>query len=60
MLFCTYFPTVEDVILILSTGVASINFMGGVTDKDRDAVMFLNKISASGIPLEIVELERKM
>lgn len=57
-LFCTYFPTVEDLMLIVATGVSSINFIGGITDKD--AVFFLNKITGSGIPLEIVELEAKL
>ena len=56
-LFCTYFPTVDDLILILSTGISSINFVGKITDSDKDAVLFLNKITSAGIPLEIVELE---
>jgi len=46
--------------LILATGVSTINFIGGIVDKDKEAVMFLNKISACDIPLEIVELEIKM
>jgi hypothetical protein len=51
---------VGDVILILSTGVSYINFIGGVSEQDKEAVIFLNKISAADIPLEIVELEIKM
>jgi hypothetical protein len=48
---------VEDFILILSTGVSFINFTGKITEIDKDAVIFINKTTAEGIPLEIVELE---
>jgi hypothetical protein len=58
MLFCTYFPTVEDLILISATGITSINFLGPIIN--QESVMFINKLNASHIPLEIFELQKKL
>jgi deoxycytidylate deaminase len=56
-LFCTYFPTVDDIILIVSVGCIEINFMGSITKDNSEAVRLLNQLSEESIPLEIVNLQ---
>jgi len=50
-IFSTYFPTLDDVKLIVATGISSIYFFGEITD--MSAVQLLNSLPA---PLEITKL----
>jgi tRNA(Arg) A34 adenosine deaminase TadA len=56
-LFCTYFPSVDDIILIASIGGISINFMDSITETNSEAVRLLNQLTEESIPLEIVQLQ---
>jgi deoxycytidylate deaminase len=57
-IFCTYFPSVEDIKLIVSVGVYSIYFMGVITEADSGAVRMVNQLNSEHIPLEIVQLQK--
>ena len=57
-LFCTYFPSVNDIILIASIGGISINFFDSITEANSEAVRLLNELNAESIPLEIVQLQK--
>jgi deoxycytidylate deaminase len=54
--FCSYFPSVADIILIVASGVVSINFVGDVNDSE--SVLLLNKLAAAKISLEIVAFKK--
>lgn len=56
-LFCTFFPSVDDIKLMVSVGIASLYLIGETGD--AEAVYFINKLNAGGIPLEIILLNSK-
>lgn len=56
ILFSTYFPSIDDMILIVSVGITSIYFFGEI--KDSKSVLFTNSLKDGSIPLEIINLER--
>ena len=53
-IFLTYFPTVDDLKLIVATGISAIYFHGKI--EDTESVKFMNDITKASIPLEIVQL----
>jgi deoxycytidylate deaminase len=53
-LFTTYFPTIEDLKLIVAVGITSLYFMGNIND--AKAVKLLNNLKSESIPLEITQL----
>lgn len=56
ILFSTYFPSLDDMILIVSVGISSVHFFGKITD--MEAVEFTNSLKDDSIPLEIIQLEQ--
>lgn len=58
-IYCTYFPTVADIMLIVSVGVSSINFLGVIKpEENTEAVRLLNQLNSEHIQLEIVQLQK--
>ena len=55
-LFCNYFPSIDDLKLIVSVGIISINIPGAIIDIDPEVIKLLNEINAEEIALEIVQL----
>lgn len=53
-IFCSYFPELDDVKLMVATGITSVFFSGKVTD-NVDAVALLNCLPDAGITLEITQ-----
>lgn len=57
--FCTYFPTVHDIMLMVSVGVSSINFLGLIKpEENTEAVHLLNQLNSERIQLEIIQLQK--
>jgi hypothetical protein len=54
VLFSTYFPSLNDMILVVSVGITSVYFMGEVDD--TSAVDLINSTKENGIPLEMIKL----
>ena len=54
LIFLTYFSTVDDLKLIVATGISAIYFHGKI--EDTESVKFMNDITKASIPLEIVQL----
>ena len=55
VLFASYFPSLEDLKLIVATGVSTIYFFGEIND--ANSVSLINNLASSSIPLEIIKLE---
>ena len=55
-LFSTRFPNLEELKLIVATGVESLYFFGEITDPNT--VRLANELPEASIPLEIVQLEK--
>jgi deoxycytidylate deaminase len=55
VLFSTYFPSLNDTILILSVGISTVYFMGNIDD--TSAVDLINCLKENDIPLEMIKLE---
>jgi deoxycytidylate deaminase len=55
VLFSSYFPDINDLKLICSSGVSVLYFFGKITD--TDSVEFLNSTKDSPISLEVLQLE---
>jgi hypothetical protein len=53
--FSTYFPTMDDVKLIVATGVSSIYFSGDINDKST--VDLINCLVEEGLVLEIIQFD---
>jgi len=54
-LFSTHFPNLDDVKLIVATGVTSVYFFGLITD--QNAVTLINNLKDASIPLELIALK---
>jgi len=54
-LFCSYFPSVNDLTLMVSVGVTSVYFTGDI--KDPEAVHFMNKLHEEDIPLLVIKMK---
>jgi len=54
-LFSTHFPSLDDMLLIISVGISVIYFFGEATDVKT--VLFVNTLSKNSIPLEMVQLK---
>jgi deoxycytidylate deaminase len=54
-LFCSYFPTVDDLKLIISVGIKNLYFLGKIDDKE--SVSLLNSFDKSRKILEVIQLE---
>lgn len=55
VLFCTQFPTLEEMKLIVSAGIESVYFFGQVSDPET--AKFANSLTKASIPLELIRLE---
>ena len=55
VLFSTYFPSLDDVILILSVGISTVYFMGEIND--AKAVDLINCSKENDISLAMIKLE---
>lgn len=55
VLFSTCFPSLNDLVLILSVGISTVYFMGEIND--AKAVDLINCTKEDGIPLEMIKLE---
>lgn len=56
VLFSTYFPSVDDIKLMVSVGVSTLYFMGSV--EDPGAIHFINKLNEDLIPIQIIQLQK--
>jgi deoxycytidylate deaminase len=54
-IFSTYFPTMDDVKLMVATGVSTIYFSGEINDKNT--VEMLNSLIEGGLGIEIIQFE---
>ena len=54
-IFCTYFPRVQDLTLLIGTGIKTLYFLGDITD--QEAVRFMREVNSDHKCLEIVRLE---
>jgi deoxycytidylate deaminase len=54
-IFSTYFPTLDDMKLIVATGISSIYYFGEITD--MDAVRLINNLNEKSMSLEIIKLQ---
>jgi deoxycytidylate deaminase len=57
-LFSTYFPTLDDLKMLVSVKITSVYYLGEAEDKS-EIKHFLNKLCEKSIPLEIIHLEGK-
>jgi len=57
ILFSTYFPYLDEMILVVSVGIKSVYFFGKVTDVKT--VEFVNSLKDDSIPLEMIQLGEK-
>lgn len=55
VVFSTYFPSLNDTILIVSMGIPRIYFTGNIEDKS--AIDLINHLKDDSIPLEIIKQE---
>lgn len=55
ILFCTYFPSLEECIALYSSEIRKIYYMGDITDER--SVRFMNK--CAGLSFEVIKLEVK-
>lgn len=55
-IFSTCFPSLDDMKLIVATGISSIYYLGEVTD--MDAARLVNSLNEKSISLEITRLNR--
>ena len=55
-LYCTQFPSVEDVVLMVCTSVSRLYFLGQIDNPET--VNFINALHKASIPLEIVQLQK--
>ena len=56
--FSTYFPSLEEIKLLVYFGIVSIYYLGGIPT-DPETVLFLNQLNKESISLEIIHLEEK-
>jgi deoxycytidylate deaminase len=54
VIFTSYFPSTNDLILIISTGITSIYYQGEMDLSSRD---FIDSLPEASIPLEIIQLK---
>jgi len=55
IIFSTHFPSVDDLKLIIATGISKLYFYGKIDNPE--AVDLMNNLKPSPIPLEIFQLE---
>jgi len=55
VIFSTYFPSLNDMVLILAVGITTVFFMGNISD--TKTVDLINCTKENGIPLEMIKLE---
>lgn len=55
-IFCSRFPNLEEMKAIVSTDIETVYFFGKVSDSNT--VKFVNAVTESVRPLEIIKLER--
>jgi hypothetical protein len=55
-LFSSYFPNVEDIKLIIATGIVEVYFTGKI--EDSQAVELLNKSNDAGIQIKMHQFEK--
>jgi deoxycytidylate deaminase len=56
--FCTYFPTIADIMLMVSVGVSSIHFLGTIKpEENSESIQLLNQLNSEHNPLEIIQLK---
>jgi deoxycytidylate deaminase len=58
VLFCTYFPSIDDIKLIVSAGIKTIKFTGTISEENSGTVKLVNQLNSEHIPLEIVQLQK--
>ena len=54
-IFCTRFPKIEDMMLIVATGIKTLYFLGDITD--QAVVRFMKEINSIHNCLEVVRLQ---
>lgn len=55
VIFSTYFPSLNDMVLILAVGITTVYFMGNISD--TKTVDLINSTKENGISLEMIKLE---
>jgi len=55
IIFSSYFPDINDMKLIVATGISMVYFYGEINNSET--VEFLNSIESNHFPLEIFQLE---
>jgi deoxycytidylate deaminase len=56
-LFSTYFPSIDDLKLIVATGISTIYFFGIIDN--QETVSLINNLNKESIPLELIHLKDK-
>lgn len=57
ILFSTYFPSLDDMVLIVAVGISSVYFFGEISDVST--IEFTNNLKEGSISLEIIHLEQQ-
>lgn len=55
VIFSTYFPSLNDMVLIIAVGITTVYFMGNISD--TKTVDLINSTKENGISLEMIKLE---
>ena len=57
VIFSTYFPSLNDMVLILAVGITTVYFMGNISD--TKTVDLINSTKENGISLEMIKLDSR-